>query len=181
MNKDNSSKIKDLIRTIPNYPKNGIMFRDITTLIGDAEGLKLTLDAFCEFASNLEFDIVAGIEARGFIFAPMVAYKMNKPFVPIRKKGKLPGKTLSQNYKLEYGEDTIEMHEGAVTKGQKVLLIDDLLATGGTATAAAQLIIQAGGIVEHSAFVVDLPDLHGKDVLNAQNINVHCIVEFEGE
>lgn len=170
-----------LIRTIPNYPKEGIMFRDITTLLKDAEGFKHTMDILVERYKNQDIDIIAGIEARGFILGAVLSHQLGKGFIPIRKKGKLPGKTLSQDYQLEYGTDTIEVHVDAFEKGQKVLIVDDLLATGGTALGAASLVEQAGGVISEFCFVVDLPDLGGGKRLNEKNYKFHTLVEFEGE
>lgn len=173
-------KIKSLIRTVPNFPHEGIMFRDVTTLLKSAEGLQLTTDLFCEHLKNVEFDVVCGIESRGFILGSVLAYKFNKGFVPIRKKGKLPAEVISQTYDLEYGTDTLEIHVDAISKGQKVLLIDDLLATGGTALGAIKLIEKLGGEVSEFGVIVDLPDLNGKLKLNHAGHKVFTLVEFDG-
>lgn len=176
--------IKSKIRTIPNWPKEGIMFRDITTLLKDPEGLQKTIDSLIERymeSGKPRVDIICGIEARGFILGAAMAYKMGLGFIPIRKKGKLPGETHSQDYELEYGVDTIEIHTDAIDKGQKVLLVDDLLATGGTALGAHKLISKSGGEVVEACFIVDLPDLGGGEKLNQAGIPWFALVDFEGE
>ena len=173
--------IQDLIRTIPDYPKPGIMFRDITTLLNDAWGFRRTVDQLVQLNVVSKIDIVAGIEARGFILGGAVAHQLGKPFVPIRKKGKLPGETIGVEYALEYGTDTVEMHIDAVTKGQCVLVVDDLIATGGTAEAAIKLVRQAGGEVIAASFVIDLPDIGGCRKLEAMGVEVQTLCEFEGD
>ena len=173
--------IKNKIRTVPNWPKEGIMFRDITTLLQDAEGLKDVVGEFVKRYMDKNIDIVAGIEARGFILGGAVAKDLGVGFVPIRKKGKLPFKTLEETYEKEYGPDTITMHIDAIKQGQNILLIDDLLATGGTALAAAKLIKKAGGKVAECAFIVDLPDIGGRTKLEDAGYNVFTMVEFEGD
>lgn len=173
--------IKSRIRTVPHWPKEGIMFRDVSTLLLDPEGLRLSVDMLFDKFKNEEIDVVAGIEARGFILGPILAYKMGLGFIPIRKKGKLPAETISEEYELEYGVDTIEMHVDAVKSGQRVLLVDDLLATGGTALGAARLIEKSGGIVSQMAFIVDLPDLGGGKKLTEAGFEWHALVDFEGE
>jgi adenine phosphoribosyltransferase len=172
--------IKSRIRTIPNWPKEGIMFRDISTLLKDAEGFKLTVDAMVDRYRDQKVDIVCGIEARGFILGSAVAYALGKGFVPIRKKGKLPGDTYQHDYELEYGIDTIEIHIDAIESGQKVLLIDDLLATGGTALGATELIKKSGGELIEACFIVDLPELGGAKKLEEQGYQWHALVDFEG-
>jgi len=174
-------KIQDLIRTIPDYPKPGIMFRDITTLLKDARGFRMTVDELVQLNVVSKVDIVAGIEARGFILGGAVAHQLGKPFVPIRKKGKLPGETIGVEYALEYGTDTVEMHIDAVTNGQCVLVVDDLIATGGTAEAAIKLVRQAGGEVIAASFVIDLPDIGGRKKLEAMGVEVQTLCEFEGD
>lgn len=174
-------KIKDKIRTIPNFPKEGIMFRDITTLLQDAEGLKDTVTAFVERYKDKNIEVVAGIEARGFILGGVLAKELGVGFVPLRKKGKLPYKTESITYDLEYGTDTIEIHVDAIKKGQNVLLTDDLLATGGTSLAAAKLIEKLGGKIYEIAFIVDLPEVGGRKKLNDAGYKQFTLVEFEGE
>ena len=171
--------LKNYIRTIPDFPKQGIMFRDITTLIGNAEGLKLALDKLIEIAKTTEFDAVAGLESRGFVFGTPIAYALNKPFIPIRKKGKLPHNTIEVSYDLEYGSSTLEMHADAVKPGQKILVIDDLIATGGSAKACAQLIEKLGGEVAKFLFVIELIDLKGRETLNGYD--VETLTVFEGE
>jgi len=180
---DNLSKdkefIKSKIRTIPNFPKQGIMFRDITTLFKDKEGMKKTIDIFYNRYKDRKIDLVAGIEARGFILGGILAEKLGVGFVPIRKKGKLPAETERVDYALEYGIDSVEIHKDAIKKDENVLLIDDLLATGGTSLASCQLIEKLGGKVHECAFIVELPDLKGKDKLT--KYNVFSVVGFEGE
>jgi adenine phosphoribosyltransferase len=174
------SDIKKYIRTIPNYPKEGIMFRDITTLLKDPHGFKITIDHFVEKYRGFDFDLIAGIEARGFILGSALAYALNKGFIPVRKKGKLPGKTISVSYDLEYGSDTIEIHDDAISSGAKVLLIDDLIATGGTALGAISLIEKVGAQVVECAFVIDLPELSGSKKIKSKNISVFSLCQFEG-
>ena len=171
--------IRKKIRTIIDFPKKGIMFRDITTLLKDAGGLKETIDFFLKRYKDMPIDLVAGIESRGFIIAGAIAYSMGKGFVPIRKPGKLPAETYRVEYELEYGKDAIEMHKDAIEKGAHVLMVDDLLATGGTMRAACEMIEKAGGKVVECAFIVELPDLKGKEKL--KNYNIFTLVEFEGE
>lgn len=154
--------LKEKIRTIPDFPKKGILFRDITTLLKDPEGFKEAVDLITDHCRNLNIDLVAGIEARGFILGGAIAYNLKKGFVPVRKPGKLPFNSINYEYELEYGKDSLEVHTDAVKKGDRVLLIDDLLATGGTALAAAKLIEKLGGEVVKMAFVIDLPDLGGE-------------------
>lgn len=175
--------IKSRIRTIPDYPKKGIMFRDITTLIQDPVGLKLVIDNFAErYRGNAaEFDSIVGIEARGFIIGGALAYALGKGFVPIRKPGKLPGNTVSEEYALEYGTDSVEIHTDALAKGERVLLVDDLLATGGTALAAASLVEKLDAVVAELAFVVNLPDIGGEKRLTEKPYSVYCQTEFEGD
>ncbi|MBN2880740.1 adenine phosphoribosyltransferase [Candidatus Woesearchaeota archaeon] len=173
--------IKEKIRTIPNWPKEGIMFRDITTLLKDPQGLKEASTQLIEHCKKLDFDLVAGIESRGFILGSIIAYELNKGFIPIRKKGKLPFRTIKESYKLEYGTDEIEIHEDAIQENQKILLIDDLIATGGTAIAAVNLIQKAKGIVNNCCFVIDLPELKGTKKLKELGLDVFSLVEFEGE
>jgi adenine phosphoribosyltransferase len=152
-------KIKSRIRTIPHFPKQGIMFRDITTLLKDAKGLRMVVDEFVQRYTGTHIDVIVGLEARGFILGGALAHQMNKGFVPIRKAGKLPSETVAHEYELEYGTDKIEMHTDAISKGDKVLVVDDLLATGGTALAAAALIEKLGGDIVEMAFIVDLPEV----------------------
>ena len=172
--------IRSLIMTIPDYPKPGILFRDITTLIADPAGLRAAVDGLVKPFASANVDCVVGIEARGFILGGAVAYTLNRGFIPIRKKGKLPSRTIGQQYSLEYGVDTIEIHEDAIPAGSRVLLIDDLIATGGTAAAAVELIRRTGGHLVAAAFVVDLPDLGGARHVAAMDVAVHTLVSFEG-
>ncbi len=175
--------IKSRIRTIPDYPKKGIMFRDITTLLKDPVGFRLVIDTLTQryIHADFDFDMIVGIESRGFIIGSALAYTLGRGFVPIRKKGKLPAEVVSQEYSLEYGSDRIEIHKDALTKNERVLLIDDLLATGGTALAAAALIEKLGAIVVEMAFIVDLPEVGGKEKLLKKGYNVFALTEFEGD
>ncbi|MDX7953783.1 adenine phosphoribosyltransferase [Lichenihabitans sp. Uapishka_5] len=172
--------LKDIIRTIPDYPKPGILFRDITTLMGDARAFRRAIDELVQPWAGTKIDKVAGIEARGFILGGAVAHQLSAGFVPIRKKGKLPHATVSIAYSLEYGLDEMEMHQDAVQPGERVILVDDLIATGGTATAAAQLLRRIGADVVAACFVIDLPDLGGADKLRAMDVPVRTLVEFAG-
>ena len=173
--------LKSRIRTIPDYPKPGIMFRDITTLLQDPFGFRKLIDDLVQpFAGN-SIDAVAGIEARGFIIGGAIAHQLSVGFIPVRKQGKLPFDTIGQEYELEYGTDTVEIHTDAVTSGQKVLVVDDLIATGGTAIATVSLLRQAGADIVGASFVVDLPDLGGRKRLEAEDVSVLTLVEFEGE
>ena len=175
------TSLKEKIRTIPDFPKKGIMFRDITTLIKDAEGFKEVIDIFTKRYKGMEIDYIVGVEARGFILGGALAYNLGKGFIPVRKPGKLPYKSLSHEYELEYGVGTLEIHADALKKGDKVLIVDDLLATGGTALASAELVEKLGGIVVEMAFVVDLPDLDGGKKIKTKGYKMFHIVEFEGE
>ena len=177
----NQLNLQSLIRNIPDYPKPGIMFRDITTLIADPKGLRATIDELIWPFLKTDIDFVAGIEARGFILGGAVAHELGLGFVPIRKKGKLPWKTIGKEYSLEYGVDTIEIHADAIGKGDRILLIDDLIATGGTADAAIELVKDSGGDLIAAAFVVDLPDLGGSKRLKDKGVSVHTLLEFEGD
>lgn len=172
--------LERLIRTIPDYPKPGIMFRDITTLLGDAKGLKKAIKAMAEPFEDAKVDAVAGIEARGFILGGAIADRLGCGFIPIRKKGKLPWKTIGQEYALEYGVDIIEMHEDAVAQDQRILVVDDLIATGGTAEAAIKLVKRSGGKIVGATFVIDLPDLGGVKRLAGQGVESHTLVAFGG-
>ncbi|WP_158912959.1 adenine phosphoribosyltransferase [Caulobacter sp. S45] len=172
--------LADAIRTIPDYPKPGIMFRDITTLLGDARAFRRAVDEMVQPFAGQKIDKVAGIEARGFIFGAAIAHQLCAGFVPIRKKGKLPHKTLSAEYALEYGTDVIEMHLDAVLEGERVMLVDDLIATGGTAEAALRLLRGAKAEVVAAAFVVDLPDLGGAELLRKLGVQVSALVSFGG-
>ena len=173
--------IKSRIRTVPHWPKKGIMFRDITTLLKDPLGLKICIDDFLNRYKKMDIDVVVGIDSRGFILGGAIAYQLGKGFVPVRKKGKLPAATEKEEYALEYGTDTIEIHKDAIEKGQKVLIIDDLIATGGTALAAAKLVRKLHGTVVELGFIVDLPDLGGRTKLEDAGYSVYAQVSFEGE
>ena len=173
--------IKSHIRTVPHYPKRGVMFRDITTLLKDPVGFRITITELVNRYKGMEIDRVAGIEARVFILGAAVAFQLGLGFVPIRKKGKLPAETIGHDYDLEYGTDRIEMHVDAVSAGDRLLLVDDLIATGGTAEAACKLIQNMGGEVVECCFVIDLPDLGGRKKLEAQGHKVFSLCEFEGD
>lgn len=173
--------IKSLIRTIPHYPKQGIMFRDITTLLKDPVGFRIMINELVKRYSNEKIDKVAGIESRGFIIGGAMAYQLAKGFIPIRKKGKLPSETIGHDYELEYGSDRIEMHVDAIAEGERVLLVDDLIATGGTAEAAISLIEKAGGVIVECCFVIDLPDVGGRKRLEDLGHKVFSLCAFHGE
>ena len=173
--------LKALVRTIPDYPKKGILFRDITTLIEDPEGFKDSVERIASQYRGQGITHVAGIEARGFIFGAAVAHALGVGLVLIRKDGKLPGVTVGIDYALEYGEDRVEMHEDALVPGARVLLVDDLIATGGTAAAAIRLVEKAGGKVVAASFVIDLPDLGGKARIAAEGVTARSLVAFAGE
>jgi adenine phosphoribosyltransferase len=171
--------IKEKIRTIPNWPIDGVMFRDITTLIQDPAGLRESCDLLFDRYKEMAIDKVVGIDARGFIFGAVLAYKLNIGFVPVRKKGKLPYKTVEAAYSLEYGDSVVEMHEDAIDKGEKILIVDDLIATGGTIAAAVKLVETLGGDIVELAFIVELPDLNGREKIKGYSI--FTLTEFEGE
>ena len=173
--------IKSQIRTVPHYPRQGIMFRDITTLLKDPVGFRMMIQEIVNRYSEQKIDKVAGIESRGFIVGAPVAYSLGVGFVPIRKKGKLPAAAIGHDYELEYGHDRIEIHVDAIAPGDRVLLLDDLVATGGTAEAASQLIGKMGGTVVECCFVIDLPDIGGRRRLEKQGLKVFSLCEFEGE
>jgi adenine phosphoribosyltransferase len=172
--------LKSLIRTIPDYPKPGIMFRDVTTLLKDASGFRACIELLAEPYRAAGIEAVVGIEARGFSLGGAVAGKLGTGFVPIRKKGKLPAATIGQDYELEYGTDVIEVHEDAIRPGERVLIVDDLIATGGTAEAAAKLIERVGGVSVGAAFIIDLPDLGGINRVEARGVPCHALIAFEG-
>ena len=174
-------ELKDYIRTIPDYPKPGVMFRDVTTVLDDADGLKLAIDAMQTLLDGVDFDVIAGAEARGFCFGMPLAYNMHKPFVLVRKKGKLPAETVSQKYDLEYGTAEIEIHKDSIKPGQKVVLIDDLIATGGTVEAGVKLIEKLGGKVAKCIFMIDLPELGGSQKLKEAGYDVESVLSYEGE
>lgn len=173
--------IKSLIRNIPHYPKPNIMFRDITSLLKDPIGFRVTINELVRRYADMEIDKVMGIEARGFIIGAPLAYALGKGFVPIRKHGKLPAETIGHDYELEYGTDRIEVHTDAITSGERVLLVDDLIATGGTAEAATRLIEKIGGKIVECCFVIDLPDVGGRKRLEKQGHSVFALCEFEGD
>lgn len=172
--------LKDAIRTVPDYPKPGVMFRDITTLLGNPRALRMAIDLLVEPYVGAGIDKVAGIEARGFVLGGAVAHQLSVGFAPVRKKGKLPWRTLRQEYQLEYGVDSVEMHEDALAVGEKVLIIDDLIATGGTALAAVKLIEGLGATVVGASFVIDLPDLGGMQKLRDLGLQPRALCAFEG-
>jgi adenine phosphoribosyltransferase len=177
----NGFDIRRYIRTIPDYPKPGIQFRDITTLLANKHAFRAAVDELMWPFLSAGVDYVAGIEARGFILGGAIAHELGLGFVPIRKKGKLPGKTIGRDYQLEYGVDRIEVHADAIARGDKILLVDDLIATGGTAEAAIDLIHDSGGEVVSAAFVINLPDLGGAQKLIDKGVKVHRLVDYEGE
>ena len=172
--------LKKHIRSIPDYPKKGILFRDITTLIKDAKAFKYTNDRIIELANKIDFDKVAAIESRGFVFASTVSYQLEKPFILLRKKNKLPAEVHSVDFELEYGKATIEVHKDSIEKGEKILIIDDLIATGGTAAAAAKIVEISGGKVAGFIFVINLFDLPGNDLLKKKGYKTESLIEFPG-
>ena len=171
-------ELKEYIRNIPDFPEKGIIFRDTTSVLHDPHSLKLAIDELEKKLEGLEFDVIAGAESRGFLFGMPLAYNLHKPFVPIRKKGKLPCETVEKTYDLEYGTATIEIHKDAIKKGDRVVLLDDLIATGGTMKAAAELVEELGGEVVKALFLIELTDLKGREVLG--NYDVDSVVQFEG-
>ena len=173
--------LTDYIRTIPDFPVPGVQFRDVTTLFADAEGFRRTVDELAAPYRDGHVDVVVAMDARGFILGGAVAYKLGLPFVPIRKKGKLPGKTIVEAYSLEYGDAIVEIHDDAFQAGARVLVLDDLLATGGTAVAGVRLIERLGGHIVAASFVVNLPDLGGEKRLKAMGLEVHTLCSFEGD
>ena len=172
-------KVEDYIRTIPDFPEPGIMFRDVTSILQSAEGLKLAIDEMIRLLDGVEFDVIAGAESRGFIFGVPIAYALHKAFVPVRKKGKLPCETVSKSYDLEYGQATIEIHKDAILPGQKVVLVDDLIATGGTMEAAAELVEELGGEVVKMLFLIELSGLKGREKL--AKYDVESVVAYDGK
>jgi adenine phosphoribosyltransferase len=172
--------VKDYIRTIVDFPHEGILFRDVTTLFADPRGFRMAVDQMLHPYAGQRIDAVVGLEARGFILGGAIAHQLGTGFVPIRKKGKLPGRTISQDYTLEYGEAIVEIHDDALEAGQRVLVVDDLLATGGTAEAGIKLVERLGGVIVGCAFIVDLPDLGGRKRLEALGMDVHALCDFEG-
>lgn len=173
-------EIKALVRTVPDFPKPGILFRDVTTLVGNGPGFSAAVDLMAETVKAAGADAIAGVEARGFIFGAAIAARLDLGFVSIRKPGKLPVPVIAIDYALEYGTDTLEVDPEAVGEGHKVILVDDLLATGGTALAAVELLRRAGATVEHTLFAIDLPDLGGGDRLRSEGIAVHALLEYPG-
>ncbi len=171
--------LKNYIRTIPNFPNEGIMFRDITPVFQDPDGMQLAIDTMENNLKDLDFDVIVGAESRGFLLGAPIAYNMHKSFVPVRKKGKLPGETIEESYDLEYGHATFEIHKDSIKPGDKVVIIDDLIATGGTLQAIVKLIERLGGVVVRISCLIDLPDLKGKERLS--NYDVVTFVEYEGE
>ncbi len=172
--------VKDYIRTIVDFPHEGILFRDVTTLFADPRGFRMAVDQMLHPYAGQRIDAVVGLEARGFILGGAIAHQLGTGFVPVRKKGKLPGRTISQAYTLEYGEAIVEIHEDALQAGQRVLIVDDLLATGGTAEAGIGLVERLGAVIAGCAFIVDLPDLGGRARLEALGMDVHALCAFEG-
>lgn len=175
-----STSVRDYIRTIVDFPHEGILFRDVTTLFADPRGFRMAIDQLLHPYAGEQIDKVVGLEARGFILGGAVAHQLSVGFVPIRKKGKLPGTTISQDYTLEYGEAIVEIHDDAIRAGEKILVVDDLLATGGTAAAGIKLIERLGGEIVSCAFVIDLPDLGGRKVLEDLGMDVHALCAFDG-
>lgn len=172
-------ELKDYVRTIPDFPEPGIMFRDITTVLQDADGLKLAIDSMIDLIKDVDFDVVVGAESRGFVLGAPIAYKLGKPFVMVRKKGKLPCETISETYDLEYGTATVELHKDAIQPGQKVVLVDDLIATGGTIEASAKLVKKLGGTVEKIIFLMELEGLKGREKL--KEYSVDSVIKYEGK
>ena len=175
-----SRDVKDYIRTIVDFPHEGILFRDVTTLFADPRGFRMAVDQMLHPYTGQRIDKVVGLEARGFILGGAIAHQLGTGFVPVRKKGKLPGTTISQDYTLEYGEAIVEIHDDAIQAGETILVVDDLLATGGTAEAGIKLIERLGGNIVGCAFIIDLPDLGGRKKLEAMGMDVHALCAFEG-
>jgi len=178
---DRNADLAELVRTIPDFPKPGIQFRDVSTLLLDGQGFRTAIDRLIETFDPTQVDLIAGIEARGFIVASALSYALHKGKIMLRKSGKLPGEAVGVDYALEYGTDRIEMHVGAVQEGQRVLLVDDLIATGGTALAGAELLRGQGALVSEARFLVDLPDLGGAERLAQAGIESHALMAFEGD
>ncbi len=172
-------KIEEYVKSIPDFPEKGIIFRDVTSVLQDADGLHLAIDEMQKFLEGVEFDVIAGTESRGFIFGVPIAYNLHKAFVPVRKKGKLPRETVSAEYELEYGKAVIEMHKDAIRPGQKVVLVDDLIATGGTIEAAARLVEELGGEVVKIIFLMELEGLKGREKL--KGYDVESVIHYEGK
>jgi len=180
MGRMTTDDLKQLVRTVPDFPEPGILFRDITTLIGNGPGLRACVHHLAERAARAGAQAIAGMEARGFIFGAAVAAQLGLGFIPVRKPGKLPIPTLGIDYALEYGRDRLEIDPGAVAQGGRVIIVDDLIATGGTALAATQLLRQAGAVVDHALFVIDLPDLSGAERLRQTGVTVDALMDFPG-
>lgn len=174
------NSVQDYIRTIVDFPHEGIMFRDVTTLFSDPRGFRMAIDQMLLPYAGMAIDKVIGLEARGFILGGAIAHQLTKGFVPVRKKGKLPGTTISEEYQLEYGQAVVEIHDDAIQPGERVLLVDDLLATGGTAEAGIKLVERLGGQIVGCAFIVDLPDLGGRTRLEGMGMDVHALCAYEG-
>ena len=172
-------KIEEYVKSIPDFPEKGIIFRDVTSVLQDADGLHLAIDEMQKFLEGVEFDVIAGTESRGFILGVPIAYNLHKAFVPVRKKGKLPRETVSAEYELEYGKAEIEMHKDAIQPGQKVVLVDDLIATGGTIEAAARLVEELGGEVVKIIFLMELEGLKGREKL--KGYDVESVIHYEGK
>lgn len=172
-------ELKDYVRTIPNFPEEGVMFRDVTTVLQDPEGLQLAIDGMQEKIQNVNFDVIVGAESRGFLFGMPIAYNLKKAFVPVRKKGKLPGETIEESYNLEYGQATLEIHKDSIKPGQNVVIIDDLIATGGTLEAIIKLVERLGGNVVRICCLIDLPELGGKEKI--KDYQVDTVIAFEGK
>ncbi len=175
---DHQKTVADYIRTIPDFPEPGVMFRDITTVLKDAEGFRLAIDELAGLLEGVEFDVLAGTESRGFIFGTPIAYNLGKPFVLVRKKGKLPAETISETYDLEYGQATVEIHKDAIAPGQRVVLVDDLIATGGTMKAAAKLVERLGGTVVKMIFLLELEGLKGRELLSGYEVG--SVISYPG-
>ncbi|MDQ2092064.1 adenine phosphoribosyltransferase [Marimonas arenosa] len=176
----NHKTVKEYIRTIVDFPHEGIMFRDVTTLFSDPRGFRMAIDQMLHPFAGMQIDKVVGLEARGFILGGAIAHQLTVGFVPVRKKGKLPGPVISEDYTLEYGEAVVEIHDDAIEAGEKILVVDDLLATGGTAAAGIRLIERLGGEIVGTSFIVDLPDLGGREKLEKMGIEVEALCAFEG-
>ena len=172
-------KLEEYVRSIPDFPEPGIVFRDVTSVLQDKDGLRMAIDQMQELLTGLDIDVIVGPESRGFIFGVPIAYNLNKPFIPIRKKGKLPCETISMDYDLEYGKATIEVHKDAILPGQKVVIVDDLIATGGTIEAITKLIEQLGGEVVKIIFLMELKGLNGRKKL--EGFNVDAVIQYEGK
>lgn len=172
-------KLEDYVRSIPDFPEPGIIFRDVTSILQDKDGLKLAIDSMQDTLKGIDFDVIVGPESRGFIFGVPIAYNLNKPFIPVRKKGKLPCETVTMDYDLEYGQATIEMHKDAIKPGQKVVIVDDLIATGGTIEAITKLVKMLGGEVVKIVFLMELKGLNGREKL--QGYDVEAVIQYEGK